>query len=142
MPMATVELPQDVVMNAKRYAESTHCDFANMVAFALKKVYGIDSVYVVSEVPRKRKTYGELTDELTGGVLSPSVKALMGVVGGHSEAAEKSYDDLKWEYFKEKAVNNRANVIVTRDKTGFVSAKIPVLTPTEFLDREIDDTET
>ena len=39
------------------------------------------------------------------------------------------------------AVNNRANVIVTRDKTGFVSAKIPVLTPTEFLDREIDDTE-
>jgi len=142
MPMATVELPQDVVMNAKRYAESTHCDFANMVAFALKKVYGIDSVYVVSEVPRKRKTYGELTDELTGGVLSPSVKALMGVVGGHSEAAEKSYDDLKWEYFKEKAVNNRANVIVTRDKTGFVGAKIPVLTPTEFLDREIDDTET
>ena len=102
MPMATVELPQDVVMNAKRYAESTHCDFANMVAFALKKVYGIDSVYVVSGVPRKRKTYGELADELTGGVLSPSVKALMGVVGGHSEAAEKSYDDLKWEYFKEK----------------------------------------
>ena len=73
-----------------------------MVAFALKKVYGIDSVYVVSGVPRKRKTYGELADELTGGVLSPSVKALMGVVGGHSEAAEKSYDDLKWEYFKEK----------------------------------------
>lgn len=102
MPMATVELPQDVVVNAKRYAESTHCDFANMVVFALKQVYGIESVHVVTGVPRKRKTYGELVDELTGGELSPSVKALMGVVREHSEVAGKSDDDLKWEYFKEK----------------------------------------
>ena len=102
MPMATVELPQDVVVNAKRYAESTHCDFANMVAFALKKVYGIDSVYVVPGVSRKRKTDGELVDELTGGVPSPSVKALMGVAGEHTETAGKSDDDLKWEYLKDK----------------------------------------
>ena len=38
------------------------------------------------------------------------------------------------------AINNQANVIITRDKTGFAGAKIPVLTPTEFLNKEIDDT--
>lgn len=40
------------------------------------------------------------------------------------------------------AMSNHADMIITRDKTGFLNAKIPVLTPTEFLDREIDDTET
>ena len=39
------------------------------------------------------------------------------------------------------AMSNHANMIVTRDKTGFANATIPVLTPTEFLNMEIDDTE-
>ena len=104
MPTTMVELPQDVVANAQRYAESTHGDFARMVAFALKKVYGIDSLYVVSDAPRQgRKTYGDLMDELTGGDgIVQEVKALIGVAKLKPEDASKSDDDLKWEYFKEK----------------------------------------
>ena len=46
-------------------------------------------------------------------------------------------DDLDFEDAVQRicAEENGANVIITRDKSGFANASIPVMTPTEFIDK-------
>ena len=106
MPMTMVELPQDVVVNARRYAESVKCDFAHMVAVALKKVYGIESVYGVQTpslaTDTKPKTYRDMFNELNGGELSREVKSLVGVAKLRPEDEGKSHKDIITDALWEK----------------------------------------
>ena len=102
MPMSTIELPKDMVESAERYAVSTHSDLVHLFAFALRKTYGIESVYVVSETPRKGKTYGDMLEESPDGGIAPVIRSLMNTARKESVSAGKSYDDIKWDHFKDK----------------------------------------
>lgn len=44
-------------------------------------------------------------------------------------------DDFEDEVQYRSALAARADIIVTRDKTGFGNAEIPVMTPAEFLSK-------
>ena len=50
-----------------------------------------------------------------------------------AQAIEGFSADFEDEVQRLCAENNGADVIITRDKHGFVNASIPVMTPTEFL---------
>ena len=52
-----------------------------------------------------------------------------------SDAIENFASDFEDEVQLRSAIAAGADVIVTRDKDGFVNSTIPVLTPTEFLDK-------
>lgn len=52
-----------------------------------------------------------------------------------TDAIENFASDFEDEVQLRSAIAAGADVIVTRDKDGFVNSTIPVLTPTEFLDK-------
>jgi len=73
MPTSTLELPQEMVSAAKRYAAQEHCSVADLFADLMKRRYGfVLSISVsqsASEAPRRRNVK-----------IPDSVKAISGLV--------------------------------------------------------------
>lgn len=108
---------QRVVDYCERHSESgflsslTFCT----AAYVLRKFVGKD------ELPNKLKTLRKIFDVL------PVTK------GSVDWAIDSQMPDFEDAMQYECASVAKMDVIVTRDKSGFVGAGIPVLTPTEFV---------
>jgi len=89
MPTSTLELPQEMISAAKRYAAQEHCSVTDLFADLMKSRYGfvlsISVSHPASEAPRRRSV--EIPD---------SVKAISGLVTlpeGRSES-DLIYDSI------------------------------------------------
>ena len=108
---------QRVVDYCERHSESgflsalTFCT----AAYVLRKSVGKD------ELPNKLKTLRKIFDVL------PVTR------GSVDWAIDSQMPDFEDALQYECATSAKTDVIVTRDKSGFAGAKIPVLSPTEFV---------